>query len=173
MPREISLDMALKAAGAGASPTAGAHLSPPELYELLRRPNAPADQLFAHLAACPACARELREMVENLALAEAHLAGWDLALSRAASTSSISHWRLPTNAGKYTIELHPHTSDQNRGLISVQVAPQYRDLLEGHHVSLRDSQGRLLLEGKIVNGEAVQEVTDIAQIETGFIVRTD
>lgn len=173
MPREISLDMALQAAGSGAAPPSGVHVSPPELYELLHRPTAPDDHLLTHLAACPACAREMREMVENLTLAEVHLCGWDLALSRAASTSSISPWRLPTEAGKYTIEFHPHTSDQNRGLIALQVASQYRDQLEGHHVSLRDSKGRLLLEGKIVNGEAVQEVTDLEQIEAGFIVRTD
>lgn len=173
MKNKITLKDAFRAWASGPSGDTGAHIPPAELYELLIRPGAQTAEMLKHLTRCPACARELREMAEDLAQAEACMVGWDLALPKAAATSTSSTWRLPTEAGKYTIELHPHSSDQNRGLITLQVASQYRSQLEGHRVSLRDSRGRLLLEGKIVNGEAAQEVTDLDQIEAGFIVRAD
>lgn len=169
----ISLTEALKAAAAGPGTEATAHVSRPEMYDLLRQPCAAVDHLLPHLASCPRCAHEMREMVESLALADIHLAGWDLALPKAAATADRASWRLSTEGGRYTIELRAHASSPGRGLLSVQVSPMFRDQLEGRWVNLKDSKGRLLLEGRIVGGEAVQEVTDLPQIDPCFVVRTD
>jgi hypothetical protein len=173
MKKKIALKDALDAWAAGPPAGAGDHVPPAELYEFLSRLAPPAPALLEHLTRCPWCAREMRQMAENLPRAETHLAGWDLALPKAAATDTASVWRVPTEAGKYTIEFHPHSSDKTRGLITLQVAPQYRSQLEGHRVALRDSKGRLLLEGRIVNGEAAQELRDLDRIEAGFIVHTD
>lgn len=152
---------------------AGEHIPPAELYEFLRQPGERAGEVLAHLESCPRCAQELRQMQESLAQAEERLAGWDVAWPKAAASPQTSTQRILTEAGKYTIEIHPHTVQRNRGIITLQVSPQYRALLEGKRVSLKDGEGRVLLEGKIVNGEAAQEVEGLDRIDVGFVVRSE
>ena len=79
--------------------------------------------------------------------------------------------RITTEGGKYTVEIRPQLTDKSRGLITVQPSPQHREALEGAAIVLRDSKGRVLLEGKIVSSEVSQVIEDLDKIEYGLIVQ--
>ncbi len=169
---EFNLEDALDAGSMEPTAEGGNHILPANLYELLVESRPPADRTLEHLAFCPVCVQALRDMAEDLALADTRMVGWDLALPKAASSATkTTSWRLPTEGGRYTIEFDPHSSDPNKGLISLRVSPQCRDELEGRHVTLRDARGRVLLAGKITRGEVAKIITDPDRIEPGFIVR--
>ncbi len=151
----------------------GEHIPPGELYEFLLHPADYADRenLLGHLTRCPLCLRELEDMSQSVE--EAAFRMWDLALPKAAASDMEGPWKIATEDGKYTIEIRPHISDENRGIITVQVSPQNSDALEGKTVTLKDSQGRVLLKGRIINSEVSQEIDGLDRIEYGLVIQSE
>ncbi len=152
----------------------GEHVPTPELYELYVHPSAVPDRqaLLAHLTRCPACQDEFAHIVDSAEAAE-QLARWDFALSRAAASDTTAPHTIATRSGLYTIEIRPHLSDANRGIIAARVAAAHREELEGKTVTVVDSSGRALLQGRIINGEASQEIDALDRIKYGLVVRAD
>lgn len=150
----------------------GRHIPPAELYELLVHP--PASEIKAslldHLIRCPLCLQELKDMVDSIEEAEA----WDFALPKAAASEEIE-WpkKIPTEGGKYTIVIRRNMSEKNRGVVTVQVAPCYRDTLEGKKVILRDGRPHVLLTGVIIDGEVSQEIEGLNAIIPRFAVEPE
>lgn len=171
--KKTSLKDALSAWVARPADETDKHIPPAALYEFLIHPVEQPPAFLRHLGHCAQCAQELQEMVQSLEQAEERLKGWDLACPKAAASTGSSARKIVSEAGKYTIEIRPHTVESDRGIIILQVSPQYRQALEGRRVSLRDGLGRTLLEGRILGGEAAQEMEGLDQIGTDFIIRAD
>ena len=149
----------------------GEHIPPSVLYELLVRPpdNGDREDLLDHLVRCSRCVRELKEMVQDLEEAEA----WDLALPRAAASEVQWPKKIPAEGGKYTLVIRRKLSDQNSGVITLQVEAGHREALEGQSVILKEGRGHTLLRGKIVNGEVSQEVGELDRIVPRFWVEPE
>lgn len=145
------------------------HIRPSELYEFLVR--APSSQnrsaILKHLCCCPKCSRQLKEMLAAVEEAEV----WDFSMPKAASSQEIQ-WsgEIATAGGKYSIVIRRSLSDQKRGVITLQVGEPHRDILEGRSVLVKDGQGRVLLKGKVIDGEVSQEVADLDGIVPRFFV---
>lgn len=150
---------------------AGDHIGRPALYELLLRGPDGREEILAHLARCPRCLRALQELDEGMQVAEKRFTHWDVMLPKAAAAAGETARRIPTEGGRFTIEVRPHLTDASRGIITVQVSQRFREALEGHTIVLRDSAGRVLLDGRIVNGEVSQEIPDLEAMDFGLIVQ--
>jgi hypothetical protein len=121
-----------------------------------------------HLARCGGCAAELREPAEAIDAA----AGWDVGLAKAASARLAAPTTVTTSCGRYTIALHPRP-DADEAVVTVEVAPQIRDALEGTVVTVCDRGGRELLRAPVVLGRASARLRGLAGIDcTRIVVRT-
>jgi hypothetical protein len=140
-----------------------------DLYGLLLHRRTPEinKSLLVHLSRCPQCIRRLRDMAKAVEEAGA----WDVALPKAASSDDIQ-WskEIPTEGRKYTIVIRRSISDTNKGVITIQAEPAYRDAVEGSIVILRDGGGRVLLQGAIVDGEVSQAISGLDTIIPRFFV---
>ena len=176
MQDKTTLKQALKAWRSWKAPPKepGDHIPPAELYELFIHPESTPDRgmLLDHLVQCPVCLRELEDVIHSRAGAEEAMAGLDYAPAMAAASLTRGPKRISTQGGKYTIEIRPHLSRENRGIVTVQVAPPYRDELEGRTLTIKDRQGRVLLQSRIINSEASQEIDDLDQIEYGLLIQS-
>ena len=176
MQDKKTLNQALKAWRSWKAPARelGDHIPPAELYELFIHPESNPDRgpLLDHLVQCPVCLRELEDIIHSTAGAATAMAGLDYAAAMAAASLTRGPKRISTRGGKYTIEIRPHISRENRGIVTVQVAPRYRDELEGRTLTIKDRQGRVLLQGRIINSEASQEIDGLDQIEYGLLIQS-
>jgi hypothetical protein len=162
------------AAWSAQSPSAGGsgpHIPPATLYELLIQPPDPptTEPLLQHLTRCPVCLQELQELAQSLGESEC----WDTALPKAAASEMRGPVRVPTEGGKYTIIIRRRVADERQGVMTVEVAAPYRAQLEGKSVTVRDGQGRLLVRGRIINGEVSQAVEDLAGLVPRFLVEPE
>jgi hypothetical protein len=147
---------------------AGSHLSLEELWALasdgVGDPTVPA---LDHLARCARCAGELRELAEGIDEA----AGWDVALAKAASAPLATAVTVGTACGRYTITIHPRP-DADEAVVTVEVAPAFRDELEGATVTVSDRAGRELLSAPLMLGRASARLRGLASIDcTRVVVR--
>jgi hypothetical protein len=171
MKRETTIKDALSVWREQACPLAQTeeHLQTSELYEfLVRAPSGRSKSaILKHLCCCSECSRQLKEMLAAIEEAEV----WDYSLPKAASSQEIQ-WsgEIATAGGKYSIVIRRSLSDQKRGVITLQVGEPHRDLLEGRSVLVKDGQGRVLLKGKVIDGEVSQEVVDLDGIVPRFFV---
>ena len=150
------------------------HIPMPALYEFFVHPEKVEnrERILAHVTRCPACLTEFERVIDSAQAAD-RMAHWDFALSRAAASETSAPQSISTRTGMYILEIRPHLSSPNRGIITAQVAPAHREELEGKRLTVTDSRGRRILSGKIINGEASEEIDDLDQIEYGLIVRAE
>jgi hypothetical protein len=148
---------------------AGPHLPLEELWALAAEGVADAaDPRLEHVTRCAACAQDLRELAE--AIEEA--AGWDVALAKAASAAVTSPVTVHTACGKYTIVLHPRPG-ADEAIVTVEVAPAFRESVEGATVTVADRAGTVLLAAPIVLGKASARLRGLAALDcTRLVVRT-
>ena len=144
-----------------------------ELYAFLLDPerHPRREEILAILGESAEQLAELGEMMHSQRLAAQRLEQWDVALPKAASVAGENQGRFTTEGGKYTIEIRPHLTQPGRGLVVVRVAADYQEAVEGQVLILEDSEGTLLLKGRVVDGQVSQEVEALSQIGYGFVVR--
>ncbi len=172
MNRRMSVNTALQVWGEQRTAAGGAgHISPPELYELLIHPlnNGIKEQLLEHLTRCPVCLQEAKEIQAAIEAA----AAWDLVLPRAAASEIEWPKRIPSEGGKYVIEIRRSVSKERQGVITVKVAEPYKSRLEGKTVSVTDGMGRRLVTGQISDGEVSQVIDEVDGIVLRFLVRPE
>lgn len=157
-----------------AQETEEAQFSPAELYDFLLDPehHPRRDEIVKALGESASVSALLTEMAASRREAAARLAGWDIALPKAAAVAGERAGRIITEGGKYTIEIRPHLDKPNHGLVVVRVATAYREDLEGKELVLEDSRRQVLIKGRVVDGEVSNELDQLDQIEYGFVVRT-
>lgn len=149
----------------------GEHIGRPALYELLLKgPPSGREEMLDHLARCPVCLRALQELDEGIQEAESRFAHWDVALPKAAAAPGEGPRHIATEGGRFTIEVRRHLTTPGKGIITVQVSQQFREALEGRGIVLRDGKGRVLLEGRIINGEVSQEIPDLDEMDYALMV---
>lgn len=148
-------------------------IAPGELYEFLLHPeqHPRREEILAALGDSAEQLAELGEMMHSQRLAAQRLQNWDLVLPKAAAVAGESQGRFTTEGGKYTVEIRPHLTQAGRGLVVVRVAATFQEALEGQVLVLEDSEGVLLLKGKVVDGQVSQEVESLNRIGYGFVVR--
>ncbi len=148
-------------------------ISPGELYEFLLDPehHPRRTEILAALGASAEQLAELGEMMESQRLAAQRLEHWDMALPKAAAVAGENQGRFATEGGKYTIEIRSHLTLPERGLVVVRVAAAHQEAVEGQVLVLEDSDGEVLLKGKVVNGQVSQELASVSRIIHGFVVR--
>lgn len=146
-----------------------------ELYEFLLNPaDYPEREALLHqIARDPIALNKLNTMLQSSEEPTAHLTTWDLALPKAAATAPEGPQTIISEGGKYTIEIRPHLADPNKGMITIQVAIQHRPELEGKTAIIQDSSSRVLLQAKIINGEASQTIDRLDQIDYGLLIKID
>ena len=147
------------------------HPSLPQLYELLLETHQANEALIEHVSGCPACQKTLGELLSAQDEARESFALWDLALPKAAASSLENTRQISSEGGRFTIEIRRHLTDANKGIVTVQASQQFRDAVEGKTVVLQDGAGRVLLEGRMVNGEVSQEIDGLDTIDYGFVIR--
>lgn len=146
----------------------------PQLYNLLRGTLGPEERerILERLVEQGTGVQDLNEMAISYRDARVAFQGWDLALPKAAAMPAEGPGRITSEGGKYTIEIRPHVARADLGLVVVRVMPGHREALEGKVLILKDSSGRVLLTGKVVEGEVSQEIDGLSRIEYGFVVQT-
>lgn len=148
-------------------------IAPGDLYAFLLDPerHPRREEILAALGQSAEQLAELGEMMHSQRLAAQRLQEWDVVLPKAAAVAGESQGRFTTEGGKYTIEIRPHLTQPGRGLVVVRVAAAFQDALEGQVLVLEDSEGVLLLKGKVVDGQVSQELESLSRIGYGFVVR--
>ena len=144
-----------------------------ELYEFLLDPeqHPRKEEILAILGESAEQLAELGEMMHSQRLAAQRLEQWYMALPKAAAEAGENQGRFTTEGGKYTIEIRPHLTQPGRGVVVVRVAAAFQEAVEGQVLVLEDSEGVLLLKGKVVDGQVSQEVESLRKIGYGFVIR--
>lgn len=160
MNKRITLKEALKSWQAhGMNEDTGIHIPPAELYELLIQPQGIklAEEQLNHLASCPRCLQEIKDMAECRNEAEA----WDVALPKAAATKVEWPKKILLESGKYTVTIRRNIHEANKGLVVLEVEKGYQERLEGKSIQLLDGQDLICLEGIIFDGKLSQEIENL------------
>ncbi|MCC7261778.1 MAG: hypothetical protein IT369_04555 [Candidatus Latescibacteria bacterium] len=146
---------------------------PADLYEFLLHPAAHPRraEIVQALGEDPRLGAMLNELAASQREAALRLAGWDIALPKAAAVAGEGTGRITTEGGKYTIEIRPRLDQVDRGLVVVRVAAAFRDQLEGETLVVQDSRGQVLVRGRVVDGEVSGELESLEGIDYGFVVR--
>jgi hypothetical protein len=174
MRRRIALKEALEIwrGTASSGKDLGKHVSSSDLFELLvgRSSDDIKSLLLRHISLCPQCLANFKDMVEAIE----DSVPLDIALPKAAASDEMT-WpkEIPTDGKKYTIILRRSITERNRGVVTLQINPAYRDALEGQVAVLRDGTGRILLRGTIINGEVSQQIEDMEKIDHRFLVESN
>lgn len=171
---ETTLREGLDAWGASPGARDEGHLTPAQLYDfaLAVQRGESGGEAFDHIARCGGCLETLNDLLAGMEDAEERMRLWDIALPKAAATPVEEMRSIPTEGGRFTIEIRRHLTDAHKGIIAVQVSHQFRDTLEGRTVTLRDGAGKVLLQGRIINGEVSQEIDDLDTVDYGLMVQS-
>ena len=148
----------------------GPHLALEELWAIASDGvGDPAAPELDHLTRCARCAGELRD----LAGAIDDAAGWDVALAKAASAPLSTAMSVATVCGRYTVTIHPRPG-ADEAVVTVEVAPPFRDELEGAIVTVSDRAGRELLSAPLTLGRASARLRGLEPIDcTRVVVRAE
>ncbi len=141
----------------------GVHPSISEMYAILvGEQQGKRESIIKHLVDCPKCLEIFNSLLDMRK--EAH--GLDIAVPKLAGTRAHQGvLRIDTEGGKYTIIVRPSLKAAQGGVITVALAPEYQEELEGAWILLKDRKGRPLIEGRIVNGQVSQRVEEIDTID--------
>ncbi|MDH3602651.1 MAG: hypothetical protein OEU26_23805 [Candidatus Tectomicrobia bacterium] len=147
------------------------HIPPAELYELLvpSVDQRTREALMPHLMQCPICLRDLQDLAQAVEAAEI----WDLAQPKAAAEEMQWPKKILTEGGKYLVEIRRSLSQANRGVITVRIEPAYRDALEGKTMRVTDDEGRLLLRGRVIDGEVSDAIEGLDGLGSRFVVQPE
>ena len=147
----------------GATP--GDHLSEEMLYRMARPGGIEksSDDEVDHLSLCPACLerwaswRRAIRAVEELEKgngeeeeASALIAcGLREAAASLASQEPIS---MRSSCGRFILGLLPRVDNPDKGLVTIEAAADGAMSVEGRHFTVRDRNGRVVLEGRLHHG---------------------
>ena len=139
------------------------HLKTTEIFGLLIRDNSSKrNDILTHLALCPWCLEKFHKILE----AEKKTEFLDIALPQLAGAKNVCGFmKIDTEGRKYTIIIQPSLKEQDKGMITVEVAQNLREKSEGTTIMLKDRKGRKLIEGTIVNGQVSQKIDDLDNID--------
>jgi hypothetical protein len=147
----------------------GKHISVPDMYEfLINIPSSVSrNSILNHVGRCSRCVHQLKELMEAIEEGEV----WDFALPKAAASEEMGwNGEIFTSLGKYSITIRRALGDRSKGVITLQVGHDFREVLEGRRVAVKDGNGRLVLEGTIVDGEVSQVIGDLEGLMPRFHV---
>lgn len=151
----------------------GDHLADERLYQAARKNGLAAlsENERHHLARCPRCLHEWAEWLHALADEDEPAQGreHDIILTcatlQAAATTQREPVRLRTQCGRFFLSLLPQVEDRRQGLMTLEVAVSGEDQLDGWRVSVRDRNGRRLLEGTLHNGRLARPCEELDKVD--------
>jgi len=149
------------------------HIPIYELYDLLLLPSEAQHKspLLQHLLTCPFCLDEFKALSRNREETQI----WDIAFAKAASSGELLWPKIiPSEDGRYVIEITQSLEQSNKGLIIVRVNDPYKNDMEGKRITVTDKAGRPILKGEVIAGEASQPVDNLDRLsEFSFLIRTE
>lgn len=148
------------------------HLSDKVLYQMaipggIKQAD-PKDS--THLAMCPVCLNQwanFRKSISDIEDAagyeEQRLATWGM-LEAAATGKSGEALRLKSTCGRFLLGLLPQMGNPEKGMITLELDSETALEMEGHKATIRDFQGRILLEGVLTQGRLARRIENLSDI---------
>jgi hypothetical protein len=174
MKRRIRLEEALRiwVKSSTSGMAAESHIPDHILYEFYADPRSGKHtrEIIKHLSRCTLCMLELNEIAASTDYASV----MDFALPKAAASDGMQ-WpkQIPTDQKKYLVVIRRSMAEKNKGVVTLQVEPSYRNELEGKRVAMRDGRDVVVLRGEIINGEVSHPIDDLDQLILRFSVEPD
>jgi hypothetical protein len=148
------------------------HLSEKVLYQMALSSGIndadPKDS--AHLSLCPLCLNqwaEFRKSISDIEDAanykEQRFVAWGM-LEAAAGDKPVEAVRLKSSCGRFYLGLLPQMGNPENGMITLELESKTASELEGHKVTVRDNQGRILLEGALCQGRLARRIEKLPNI---------
>ena len=126
---------------------------------------------LAHLSLCPLCLnlwarfRNSISDIEDASGYEEHrFVAWGM-LEAAATDKPVEAVRLVSACGRFFLGLHPQMDHPDRGMITLELDSKTASELEGHKATVRDHEGRILLEGAVCQGRLARRIEKFSNID--------
>jgi hypothetical protein len=148
------------------------HLSEKVLYQMaLSGGITEADsQNLGHLSFCPLCLykwakfrKSISDIEEAANYEEQRFLAWGM-MEAAATDKPIEAVRLKSSCGKFFLGLLPQMGDPENGMITLELELKTASELEGHKATVRDHNGRVLLEGSLCQGRLARRIENLSNI---------
>lgn len=174
MKNEISLNSALAAWESEYFPAHSLlpHLQDEELQQLPLTAQPARMEQLEHLSRCSWCVERYRMLQQEQAVAAVQ--SWAIIYRKAAATSAkVYPLVYHSPRGEYRIEILKSTDGGEGGLVILTLLDRRQaEASEGTLYLVCDASGKTLIRGKIVNSRALQQVTDLEQIDDrNFLIR--
>jgi hypothetical protein len=151
-------------------PSEGHHLSEERIFELAIAKNliiAP-DHEITHLSTCPLCMDDWSFWVNVQNDDDCDVDSQYPVLSggmlrAAASPGTVEVLRLPSFCGRFTLGILPEINNPERGLITLETVAEF----EARTAEVRDSHGRIILQGRFAQGRIAGRCDDLKEIDPG------
>jgi hypothetical protein len=148
------------------------HLSEKVLYQMaLSGGIKEADsQHLAHLSFCPLCLNQwaefrksISDMEEAINYEEKLFFTWGM-MEAAATDKPMEAVKLKSSCGKFFLGLLPQMGNPENGMITLELESKTASELEGHKATVRDHNGRILLEGSLCQGRLARRIEKLSSI---------
>jgi hypothetical protein len=148
------------------------HLSEKILYQMaLSGGISDADSPnLAHLSFCPLCLnvwakfrKSISDIEEALNYEEQLFFAWGM-MEAAATDKPMEALRLKSSCGKFFLGLLPQMGNPENGMITLELESKTASELEGHKATVRDHNGRILLEGSLCQGRLARRIEKFSDI---------
>jgi hypothetical protein len=148
------------------------HLSEKVLYQMaLSGGITEADsQNLAHLSFCPLCLnkwakfrKSISDVEEAVNYEEHRFLAWGM-MEAAGTDKPMEAVRLKSSCGKFFLGLLPQMGNPENGMITLEMESIIASELEGHKATVRDHNGRILLEGSLYQGRLARRIEKLSDI---------
>jgi hypothetical protein len=148
------------------------HLSEKVLYQMALSGgiNEADPKDSAHLSLCPFCLNQWAQFRKSISdvedatgYKEQRFVAWGM-LEAAATNKPVEAVRLKSSCGRFFLGLLPQMGNPESGMITLELESKTALELEGHKATVRDQQGRILLEGVLCQGRLARRIDKLTNI---------
>lgn len=125
---------------------------------------------LTHLSTCPLCLNrwaEFRKCISDIEDAvdykENRFVTWGI-LEAAATDKPAEALRLKSSCGKFILGLLPQMGNPENGMITLELESNTALEMEGHKATVRDRNGRILLEGALCQGRLARRIEKLSNL---------
>ncbi len=142
------------------------HLSAQTIEELAQPGglDSAVEEHLEHLSSCPVCVKNWAAACNKIIVAEDGTADdWYSGgmLEAAATERTGGPIILPSRCGNFEIRLLPDKDSDKKYMAVLEVISSRKSEFEDSHISINDSKGKLLLEGRVTGARIGRMVEDL------------
>jgi hypothetical protein len=122
------------------------------------------EEVLEHLSSCPVCLKKWSAICKKHTVAEDGVADdWYSGgmLEAAASERTGGPITMPSRCGNFEIRLLPDKGSDKKYMAVLEVISSRKTEFENSHISIHDSQGKMLLEGTVTGARLGRMVEDL------------